>query len=43
LPRISVLGLFPTLQGFAVQIATLLALLLGFAWNRRSSKRLAAA
>jgi high-affinity iron transporter len=43
LPRISLLGLFPTLQGVAVQIATLLALLLGFAWNRWSSRRLASA
>ena len=43
LPRISLLGLFPTLQGIAAQIATLVALLLGFAWNRRSSKRLATA
>jgi high-affinity iron transporter len=41
LPRISLLGLFPTLQGIMVQIATLAALLLGFAWNRWSSKRLA--
>ena len=43
LPRVSVLGLFPTLQGVAAQAATLLALLLGFAWNRWSAKRLAAA
>lgn len=43
LPRISLLGLFPTLQGVTVQIATLLALLLGFAWNRWSSRRLASA
>jgi high-affinity iron transporter len=41
LPRISVLGLFPTLQGIVAQMATLLALLLGFAWNRWSSRRLA--
>ena len=39
LPRISLLGLFPTLQGITAQIATLLALLLGFAWNRRTSRR----
>jgi high-affinity iron transporter len=43
LPRISLLGLFPTLQGIAAQVATLIALLLGFAWNRWSSKRLAPA
>jgi high-affinity iron transporter len=43
LPRISMLGLFPTLQGISAQVATLLALLLGFAWNRWSSRRLAQA
>ena len=43
LPRVSVLGLFPTLQGIVAQAATLLALLLGFAWNRWSAKRLAPA
>lgn len=43
LPRISLLGLFPTLQGMAAQAVTLLALLLGFAWNRRASRRLAPA
>jgi high-affinity iron transporter len=43
LPRISLLGLFPTLQGIVAQVVTLAALLLGFAWNRRSSKRLAPA
>jgi high-affinity iron transporter len=35
LPRISVLGLFPTLQTIAVQIAALVILLLGFVWNKR--------
>jgi high-affinity iron transporter len=43
LPRISVLGLFPTLQGVTAQIATLLALAAGFAWNRVAARRLAAA
>jgi high-affinity iron transporter len=43
LPRISILGVFPTLQGIVAQIATLLALMVGFGWNRRSSRRLAAA
>ncbi len=43
LPRVSLLGLFPTLQGIAAQLATVVALLLGFAWNRWSSKRLAPA
>jgi high-affinity iron transporter len=37
------LGLFPTLQGISAQVVTLLALLLGFAWNRWSSRRLAQA
>jgi high-affinity iron transporter len=41
-PRISVLGIFPTGQVIAAQIATLLALIIGFKWNqlkvaRRSS------
>ncbi len=40
-PRISLLGLFPTLQGVLIQIATLLALIGGFAWNRWSARRLA--
>jgi high-affinity iron transporter len=43
LPRISILGIFPTLQGIVVQIATLIALAIGFGWNRWSSSRLAAA
>jgi high-affinity iron transporter len=42
-PRISILGLFPTLQGVLAQAATLVALLVGFAWNRRTSRKLAAA
>ena len=43
LPRISILGLFPTLQGVAAQVATLLALLIGFAWNRIAARRFAPA
>jgi high-affinity iron transporter len=43
LPRISLIGLFPTLQGVVAQGATMLALVLGFAWNRVSARRLAAA
>ena len=43
LPRISILGLFPTLQGIVVQMATLLALLIGFGWNRWSSRQTATA
>jgi high-affinity iron transporter len=42
LPRISILGIFPTLQGIVVQIATLVALAIGFGWNRWSSSKLAA-
>ena len=37
LPRVSMLGLFPTLQSLTVQLLTLGILLLGFAWNRRQS------
>jgi hypothetical protein len=37
-------GLFPTREGLAAQIVTLVVLLAGFAWNRRrSAARLAAA
>jgi hypothetical protein len=35
LPRISMLGLLPTLQTVFVQVLTAVALMLGFAWNRR--------
>jgi high-affinity iron transporter len=35
-PRMSILGLFPTVQTIAAQIATFVILLLGFAWNRRT-------
>jgi high-affinity iron transporter len=42
-PRIPVLGIFPTMQGIAVQVVTLAILLIGFAWNSRESRRLAAA
>lgn len=37
LPRISMIGLFPTLQTVMIQAITLVALLLGFAWNRRQA------
>jgi high-affinity iron transporter len=43
LPRIPVLGLFPTLQGVTAQLAAIVILVLGFAWNQRGSRRLAAA
>ena len=43
-PRIPVLGLFPTRQVVFAQLATFVVLMLGFAWNRRrSAARLAAA
>ncbi|MFL6728911.1 MAG: FTR1 family protein, partial [Sphingomicrobium sp.] len=42
-PRLSMLGLFPTVQVVAAQLATLVALLAGFAWNRRRSAARAAA
>ena len=43
-PRISVLGLFPTREVVLAQLATLAVLVIGFSWNRRrSATRLAAA
>jgi len=42
-PRIEILGLYPTLEGLAAQVATLVILLLGFGWNRRESRKLAVA
>ena len=43
-PRISMLGLFPTREVVVSQVATFIVLMLGFAWNRRrSAARLAAA
>ncbi|NUR44655.1 MAG: c-type cytochrome [Sphingomonas sp.] len=43
-PRITMLGLFPSVEPLAAQLVVLVALLGGFAWNRRrSSERLAAA
>jgi high-affinity iron transporter len=43
-PRISMLGLFPTREVVFAQIATIATLFAGFAWNRRrSAARLAAA
>ena len=43
LPRVPVLGLFPTLQGVTAQLATIVILVLGFAWNQRASRGLAPA
>ncbi|WP_294121354.1 cytochrome c/FTR1 family iron permease [Sphingomonas sp.] len=42
-PRITMLGLFPTVQVVAAQLITLLILLAGFAWNRRRAATTAAA
>ena len=44
-PRIEVLGLFPTLQAVLAQVLTLAILVAGFTWNRRQAraKALAAA
>lgn len=38
-PRISMLGIFPTTQVIAAQIATLVALFVGFRWNRLKAAR----
>ena len=38
-PRITMLGIFPSAEVIAAQIAVLVALLLGFSWNRRVSVR----
>jgi high-affinity iron transporter len=35
LPRIEVIGLFPTAQTLAAQLAMIVALLIGFGWNRQ--------
>jgi high-affinity iron transporter len=43
LPRIPVLGLFPTLEGIVAQVLSLAILLIGFAVNSNRSRRLAAA
>jgi high-affinity iron transporter len=42
IPRISIVGLFPTLQGVLAQLVTLVVLAAGFVWNRRSGRPLAA-
>lgn len=38
-PRISLLGIFPTGQVIAAQLATLLALVIGFRWNQLKAAR----
>jgi high-affinity iron transporter len=42
-PRFEMFGLYPTGEGLIAQAATLLALLAGFAWNRRDKRRVAVA
>ena len=42
-PQIAILGIYPTSEGLAAQAVTIFVLLLGFAWNRRASRRLAVA
>lgn len=38
-PRLSILGLFPTWQSVLTQLLIAVALALGFAWNRRGAER----
>ena len=38
-PRITLLGVFPSVETIAAQIVILAALLVGFGWNRRASER----
>ncbi|HKP33488.1 MAG TPA: FTR1 family protein, partial [Sphingomicrobium sp.] len=43
-PRLAMLGLFPSVEPLAAQLVVLIALVVGFVWNRRrSASRLAAA
>jgi high-affinity iron transporter len=42
-PRLPLLGFYPTVEGLAAQALTLLALLIGFGWNRREARRVAVA
>jgi high-affinity iron transporter len=42
-PRLPILGLSPTTESIGAQVATLLALLAGFGWNRRERRRPAVA
>jgi high-affinity iron transporter len=42
-PRLSMLGLYPTVEGLVAQAATLAALIVGFGRNRRPANRLATA
>jgi high-affinity iron transporter len=42
-PRVDLLGIHPTLEGLVAQVAVLVVLVAGFAWNARSARELAAA
>ena len=41
LPRIDLLGFYPTLQGVSAQAICLAILIVGFAWNRRTGVQVA--
>jgi high-affinity iron transporter len=38
-PRLELLGLFPTVQTVAAQALMIVALVVGFSWNRRKATR----
>ena len=42
-PTVPILGLYPTAEALGAQVASLLALLIGFGWNRRERPREAVA
>jgi high-affinity iron transporter len=42
LPRVDLLGVYPTLQGIGAQVVVLAVLLAGFAWNARGTRAAAA-
>jgi high-affinity iron transporter len=42
-PRVSLIGLFPTVQTIAAQLLMIAALVIGFQWNRQRAARLASA
>jgi high-affinity iron transporter len=42
-PTVPILGIYPTAESLGAQLASLLALLAGFAWNRRETRREAVA
>ena len=38
-PSVPILGIFPTAEALGAQVAAIAALLIGFAWNRRETRR----